>query len=43
MSSEKGIRGVLKNSCDDFIVQEIDENGVVVDLVDTSEPERFIY
>lgn len=43
MSSEKGIRGVLKNSCDDFIVQEIDENGVVVDLVDTSEPKRSIY
>lgn len=32
VSSEKGIRGILKNSCDDFIVQEIDENGVVVDL-----------
>lgn len=38
VSSEKGIRGVLKDSCEDFIVQEIDENGVVVDLVDTSEP-----
>lgn len=43
MSNEKGIRGVLKNSCDDFIVQEIDENGVVVDLVDTSEPKRPIH
>ena len=41
MSNEKGIRGILKNSCDDFIVQEIDENGVVVDLVDTSEPKRL--
>ncbi|KAK8808688.1 hypothetical protein WA588_004333 [Blastocystis sp. NMH] len=38
VSSEKGIRGVLKDSCEDFIVQEIDENGAVVDLVDTSEP-----
>jgi len=43
VSSEKGIRGILKNSCDDFIVQEIDENGVVVDLIDTSEPKRSIH
>ena len=43
MSSEKGIRGVLKDSCEDFIVQEIDENGAVVDLVDTSEPKRIAF
>ena len=43
MSSEKGIRGVLKDSCEDFIVQEIDENGAVVDLIDTSEPKRIAF
>ena len=38
VSSEKGILGVLKDSCDDFIVQEVDEEGQVVELIDTSEP-----
>ena len=42
VSKEKGILGVLKDSCDDFIVQEVDEEGKVVELIDTSEPQgRF--
>ena len=42
VSSEKGILGVLKDSCDDFIVQEVDEEGQVVELIDTSEPKGKI-
>ena len=39
ISDEKGIRGILKDTCDDFIVQEIDKNGVVVELKNKEVPE----
>ena len=39
VSSVPGIRGVLKNSCDDFIVQEIDKDGNVVELNTQDLPE----
>lgn len=43
VSKEKGILGVLKDSCDDFIVQEVDEEGKVVELIDTSEPQGCFF
>lgn len=39
VSGEKGIYGILKDSCDDFIVEEIDKNGQVVDLKNQDVPE----
>lgn len=39
VSTVPGIRCVLKNSCDDFIVQEIDKDGNVVDLVSEELPQ----
>ena len=38
VSTSPGIRCVLKNSCDDFIVREIDKDGKVVDLVSEELP-----
>ena len=38
VTEEKGIRGILKDSCEDFIVQEIDEQGHVVNLVNQEVP-----
>lgn len=38
VSTSPGIRCVLKNSCDDFIVREIDKDGNVVDLVSEELP-----
>lgn len=38
VSNVPGIRCVLKNSCDDFIVREIDKDGNVVDLVSEELP-----
>lgn len=39
VSGEKGICGILKDSCDDFIVQEIDKNGQIVELKNQEVPE----
>ena len=39
VTEEKGIRGVLKDTCDDFIVQEITKEGVVVELKNTEVPD----
>ena len=38
VTSEKGIRGILKDSCDDFIVQEINKDGQIVELKNTECP-----
>ena len=38
VTTEKGVRGILKDSCDDFIVQEIDKDGHIVELKNTECP-----
>ena len=38
VSNEAGIRGILKDSCEDFVVQEIDKNGKIVELVNKEPP-----
>ena len=43
VTEEKGIRGILKDSCEDFIVQEIDEQGHVVNLVNQEIPFGYFY
>ena len=43
VTEEKGIRGILKDSCEDFIVQEIDEQGHVVNLVNQEIPLGYFY
>ena len=43
VSKEKGIRGILKDSSDDFIVEEIDRDGKIVELVKEEAPPGLSY